>query len=236
MAVFYDSGVRFDSGARYDDVSPPSRRNKPMAKPRLNLDQLSYDQKLTQANEIKTSMTGNANFPTPVPTLAAYATLITTATTKNAEWTDTQLLGKQKTVERQAAFDALDAASTQLAGYVEAASGGDAAKIESAGMDVRAPKTPPTVPGQVLNLVLTAGDFPGTLDVAFDAGAGAKSYEVQTSPDPMSESSWAFKQSLTKSSGTLAGLTSGAKVWARVRAVGAAGVGPWSDPATKVVP
>ena len=110
MAVFYDSGVCYDSGAYYDDVSPPPTRKKHMPKPRLNLAQLSYEQKLTQANEIKTSMTGNANFPTPVPTLAAYGTLITTATTKHAEWTDTQLLAKQKTVERQAAFDALDTA------------------------------------------------------------------------------------------------------------------------------
>ncbi len=123
-----------------------------------------------------------------------------------------------------------------MAAYVEAASGGDAAKIESAGMSVRAPRTPPVVPGPVLALALTEGDFPGTLDVAFDPTAGAKSYEVQTSADPMSEATWAFKMSLAKSSGTIEGLTSGAKRWVRVRAVGAAGVGPWSDPATKVVP
>ena len=236
MAPFYDSGVCYDSGARYDDVSPPASRKTRMAKPKLNLDQLTYEQKLTQATEIKTKMTGNANFPTPVPTLASYTTLITTATTKHAEWTDAQQVAKIKTVERQNAFAALDAASTQLAGYVEAASGGDAAKIESAGMSVRSDRTPPQVPGQVLNLVLTAGDFPGTLDVAFDPAAGAKSYEVQTSPDPMTESSWVFKQSLAKSSGTVPGLTSGSKVWARVRAVGAAGAGPYSDPAVKVVP
>ena len=96
-------------------------------------------------------------------------------------------MGKTKTTERMAAFDALDAATTQLAGYVEAAAAGDAAKIESAGMSVRAPKTPPAVPAQVLSLVLTAGDFPGTLDVGFDPQAGAKSYEVQTSADPMTE-------------------------------------------------
>ena len=123
-----------------------------------------------------------------------------------------------------------------MAGYVEAASGGDAAKIESAGMSVRAPRTPPSVPAQVLNLAVTAGDFPGTLDVAFDPADGAKSYEVQTSPDPMSETSWAFKMSLAKSSGTLPGLASGSKTWTRTRAVGSAGVGPWSNPAVKVVP
>jgi len=236
MAVFYDSGVRFDSGAYYDDVSSPPSRKHHMAKPRLNLDQLTCEQKLTLYNEIKTKLTGNANFPTPTPTVAAYTALIATATTKHAEWTDAQQLGKTKTVERADAFAASDAATTQLAGFVEAASGGDAAKIESAGMSVRAPKTPPAVPAQVLDLALTAGDFPGTLDVAFDPQAGAKSYEVQTSPDPMTETSWVFKMSLAKSSGTIPGLTSGSKVWVRARAVGAKGAGPWSDPAVKVVP
>jgi hypothetical protein len=237
MDVVYDLGLLYDSGVHYADTpAPQTTPKKRMAKPKLNLDQLTYEQKLTQANEIKTKLTGNANFTTTTPTLAAYAVLITTATTKHAEWTDAQQLGKTKTTERLAAFDALDAATTQLAGYVEAASGGDAAKIESAGMSVRAPKTPPSVPAQVLNLALTAGDFPGTLDVAFDPQAGAKSYEAQTSADPMSDTSWAFKMSLAKSSGTIPGLTSGSKVWARTRAVGAAGVGPWSDPAVKVVP
>jgi hypothetical protein len=236
MAPFYDSGARYDSGLFYDGASSPSNTRKRMAKPRLDLKSLTCEEKLTQANEIKTKMTGNPNFGTPVPTLAAYGTAITTATTKQAEWTDAQQLGKLKTVERQDAFDALDAMTTQLAAFVEAASGGDAAKIESAGMSVRAPRTPPTTPAQVLSLVLTAGDFPATLDVAFDPQAGAKSYEVQTSPDPMTDASWVFKMSLAKSSGTIAGLTSGAKLWVRVRAIGAAGPGPWSDPAVKVVP
>jgi hypothetical protein len=53
----------------------------------------------------------------------------------------------------------------------------------------------------------------------------------------MSESSWAFKMSLAKSSGTIPGLASGSKMWVRVRAVGADNKpGPWSDPAVKVVP
>ena len=43
---------------------PPPTKRTDMAKPRLNPDQLTYDQKLTQANEIKTKLTGNVNFPT----------------------------------------------------------------------------------------------------------------------------------------------------------------------------
>jgi len=50
-----------------------------MAKVKLGLKELSPDQKVDLANTIKTPMTGNANFTTPNPTLAAYGTLITTA-------------------------------------------------------------------------------------------------------------------------------------------------------------
>ena len=66
---------------------------------------------------------------------------------------------------------------------------------------------------------------------------GAGSYEIWTSSDPLSDTSWSFRASSTKSSGTLGGFTSGAKIWVRVRAIGAdADPGPWSDPAVKVVP
>jgi len=92
-------------------------------------------------------------------------------------------------------------------------------------------------PTQVLNLVLTEGDFEGTLDAAWDRVRGASSFEIQTSVDPITPTSWAFKQSASKSSATISGLTSGAKLWVRVRAIGAGNTpGPWSDPATKVVP
>jgi hypothetical protein len=77
----------------------------------------------------------------------------------------------------------LCAGLTQEAAYVENVSGGDAAKIESAGM------------------------------------------------------SWACKKTAVKSSATVEGFTSGARMWLRVRAVGADNAtGPWSDPAVKTVP
>jgi hypothetical protein len=50
-----------------------------MAKVKLGLKNLTRDEKIDQANTIKTAMTGNANFTTPNPTLASYGTLITTA-------------------------------------------------------------------------------------------------------------------------------------------------------------
>ena len=34
----------------------------------------------------------------------------------------------------------------------------------------------------------------------------------------------------------LSGLVSGTRVWVKVRVIGSQGPGPWSDPATKIVP
>ena len=47
---------------------------------------------------------------------------------------------------------------------------------------------------------------------------------------------WINTRVVTKSSTTVNGLTTGGRVWFRVAAIGAAGQGPWSDPATKIVP
>jgi len=54
------------------------------------------------------------------------------------------------------------------------------------------------------------------------------------SPDPITRTSWTLGVVSTKSSATLSGLTSGTKYWFRVAAIGAAGQGAWSDPATKM--
>ena len=47
---------------------------------------------------------------------------------------------------------------------------------------------------------------------------------------------WTHAKTVVKSSATVDNLTSGQRVWFRVAAVGAAGQGPWSDLATKIVP
>jgi hypothetical protein len=48
-----------------------------MAQTKLNLGRLNIQQLLQLANNIKTAMTGNANYTTPIPPLADIATLIT---------------------------------------------------------------------------------------------------------------------------------------------------------------
>jgi len=72
------------------------------------------------------------------------------------------------------------------------------------------------------------------------AKQGVKSYEVQTVLNPLnndpSVGPWTPQPSVTKSKCALLGFTSGARIWVRVRGIGPAGAGPYSDPATIIVP
>ena len=87
------------------------------------------------------------------------------------------------------------------------------------------------------SVTATVGDNDGEIDGAWNRIYGAKSYEVQSSPDPIGDNNgWVHAFTATRSSGTLAGLPSGKKRWLRVRAIGAQGPGPWSDPACCMVP
>jgi hypothetical protein len=196
-----------------------------MAQTKLNLGKLNIPGLLQSGNNIKTSMTGNANFPTPIPPLSSIGMLITNLTNANNTYLAGQITQSQNLTLRDNAVDALCAGLTSLAAYVQAASGGDAAKIQSAGMDVKGAAAPVGMPAQVANLALTFGDNAGELDAQWDSDPAAYSYEIQTSPDPMTATSWTAQPAVTKSSTTLLGLPSGSRQWVRVRSVGSAGTG-----------
>jgi len=207
-----------------------------MAKVKLNL-RLKPDSELaTFAHQHVTAMTGNASFATPLPAPAAFSTALTAYETALANFNTAQQAAKQATSTKDAARQALELALTQRGNYVELIAAGSAPVIESSGFSVKAAAAPVGVPAPVQNLSVTAGDHDAELDAQWDAVTGARSYEIETSPDPMSASSWSNKQTVTGSRITLTGLTSGSRLWVRVRAVGAGGVGNWSDPATKIVP
>jgi hypothetical protein len=236
MAHYDTPGLTYDSGVLYEEPDPSPTPRKHMSKIKLNLGSLNVEQKITLGNNIKTAMTANAVFPTPNPTLPNYGTAVTSLTTKNAAVVALQSQLGTALSDRDAAELNFDVLTRQLASYVDNIAVGDPVKIQSAGMDVKATPAPIGVPNMPSNLSLTASDADGQLDVHWDRVRGAKSYEIQTSPDPITLTSWQNRSSVTKSAAILAGLTSGTKVWVHIRAIGASGPGAWSDPATKVVP
>ena len=59
---------------------------------------------------------------------------------------------------------------------------------------------------------------------------------MEVSPDPIGANTWTYKGTVTKAKATINSFVSGTRIWLHVRAIGAAGPGPWSDPAVKTVP
>jgi len=237
MANYDTPGLTYDSGALYDDLTPPPiTTKKKMAKVKFTLSGVPDGDAIQTCSDLKTALTGNATFPTPPVTSVAFGTLITTAQAKLTASDNAAAASKQATADKDAAIAAMAAAANQLVAYVDLTANGDESKILSAGLSVRAARTPQALPAQVQNLSLTAGDNAGSLDAHWDPPGNARSYEVQTSPDPFTEATWVTRDAVTNSKTTLTGFTSGAKIWVRVRAINSAGKGAWSDVAVKVVP
>jgi hypothetical protein len=209
-----------------------------MAKVKLNLSRRSVENKLTLGDGIKTALTGNANFPDPDPTLVVYGGVITDLRARATAVATLKAQLKTAFTQFAAAEATFDTSTTALMDYVQKKSGGDAAKIESAGMGVRATSLPIGPLPQVENLSVTGGDDDGELDAAWDPVRGAKSYEVQVCADPITPAGWRMVASSPKSQKTLKNLTSGQRLWVRVRAIAPKEdhTGAWSDPAVKTVP
>jgi hypothetical protein len=188
------------------------------------------------AKNVHTALKGNANVPAPNPTLPALQALISTAETGvNAYEAEKDVLRTRKNT-RDEAIKALCDGLRIEADTVQAVTAGNPDKIETTGFRVRTRPTPVGTPAQVTNLVLAAGPTDGTLKAAWKPVRGVRSYELEASPDPITPNSWIYKGTVTKSKATVNSFMSGAKVWVRVRGIGAAGPGHWSDPAVKTVP
>jgi hypothetical protein len=184
-----------------------------------------------------TSLTGNADFPTPSPTLVAITAAIDDLEAAAATVQATKQQLKTEVSKQNDKEDAFDAALNQLVGYVQSVAGDDEALIHSAGMDTRAAGGQSTsTPALPPALSATAGDHDGEIDLTWDTVPKAKSYIIEKTTDPNAATSWQHAGVSTKSSTTIEGLTPGTRYWFRVAAVGAAGQSGWSDPASKIAP
>jgi Fibronectin type III domain len=225
--AFYDSGASYDSGIHYDEPAAPPRR-RPMAKVKLNLDKKTDADLVALAQAHTAAMTGNANFTTPLPTPAALATGLTAMTDALAALAAARTAVATAMTNKEAARDALEGLLTQRGSYVELTSGGSEAVIESSGFGVRAPSAPVGALPAPGNLVSTYGDSDGEVDLLWNPVRGANSYEVQCKINT-DAGVWQHATNASGSRVTASGLTGGTVYGFRVRAIGAAGPGAWSD-------
>jgi len=154
------------------------------------------------------------------------------------------LLGQIETLERELADlrrqrgPVMAAAMTHhaaLGACVESASLGDPAFILAKGYEVAGDGPPAPPVGQVLELVLKHGPHDGTVRATWKYNRAARSTEVETSPDPMTDDSFVPNQIATKSSCTIRNQPIGSRLWVRARANGKDGPGDWSQPASIIV-
>jgi hypothetical protein len=207
-----------------------------MRKIKLGLKKKTVPQRIAQGNLLKSSMTGNANFVTPNPSLATLGAKTDAMQAKLTARDAAVEAAKMATEQLHTAVADYDATVTTLAAYAENITGGDAAKLESGGFELRADAVRVTELGQVEDLKVITNGYPGRFKSDWKPLSGAKSYEVQLSVDPVTDSSWETVKVASASKTTIDDLPSGQRRWQRVRGVVKDITGQWSEPVSKIVP
>ena len=188
------------------------------------------------AKQVHTALTGNPNVPAPNPPLSTLQSLIVTAESSTDAYESEKATLRNKKNVRDEAIEALCHGLRLEADAVQAATSGDPDKMETAGFRASKSPSPVGVLAQATRLVLEAGPIEGTLKASWKPVRGVKVYEIESSPDPIWADTWAYKGTVTKAKAIINSFVSGTRIWLHVRAIGAAGPGPWSDPAVKTVP
>jgi hypothetical protein len=235
--------MRYDGSGEYDSTPPalydstdfsPARKNK--VKVKNPVPELPESQRIPAAQNIHDQLTGNASFPTPSPTLLVFQGHIDDAAASMVGAASAITAARMAIQAKNLALDALNNDTAFLAAYVDNVAQGDEEKILSSGFQLRAPKTPVSLPPAPIMVEVFAGEFQGQLLARCQPVASVRLYEYQTTLDPNTESSWVTRGSSSRSSMEINALTSGDYCWVRIRAINTAGPGPWSTAAGRTVP
>lgn len=192
---------------------------------------LPDDQFDNVAQSISQAIKGNANFPSPIPTQAAI----------QAELDLYQkALAMQPGAPRDAAVKetraTLATSLDRLARNLELTPGVTDAMLATSGFDLRKqPKLSTETVAAPGNVRLKQTGVSGVVQVLCDAVDRASAYELQYTQDP-NNGPWTDGGTFASTRGIgISGLLRSKDYWARIRAVGTSGPGPWSDPATILV-
>ena len=212
-----------------------------MAEIKQNLSRLNAAEVIALADNQAQLMAPASPATPPIPNMAAIiaemVTLHDAAKAKSDAYEQAKAALAALKTARDEGVDALRNKMGDVAVKARSESGGEAGPLQAAGYQLASGTSSPTGPlTQPQNLAVTAGDMDGTVDASCDPVVNAKTYDWQTTTADAVNGPYITAAQTTGSSTILQGLTSGQRVWVRVRAVGTKGVGPWSDPATKIVP
>jgi hypothetical protein len=194
--------------------------------------------KLTLGATHIAAMTGNTSYPaaTRVPTDAQVQTAQDDLATAQADVDNAEVIWKQKIQIRDQKEEVWDTVITARANNCEAVTPNDLAALQSTGFPLRSAGAPiGDLPGPGdLRAQATAKE--GEIDLRCNTVKGASSYEWECRPHDTPNAPWTAIKSSTAAKILVSSLTPGTLYGFRVRAVGAAGPGAWSDEATERAP
>jgi hypothetical protein len=228
---FDDPAVRYDEGWTYDSALGPGPGMKKMKNIiKLSLSRLPILGLIAYLQKIVSKMTGNATFTTTAAKTTALSTAVAALETANTNYNGAKATADQLMTLRDNAVIAAENAAQALATAAEGVTT-DPASLQSGGWDLVADKSPVGPMHAPDNFHVTGGDNPGEVDLMCDPQPGVQTHlaEWATTPD----GPWTQFYAGKKSSCAATGLPSGTLCWFRIRAVGAAGPGPYAGPISK---
>ena len=186
---------------------------------------------VTQGRTHEEKLTGNPNYTLPPALLTALKNASDALEAANIKVNDNG--GKTDHLLRNERVVDLKAMIKEVAGYVQAQSGGDLEKIVSAGFEARKPRHPSVIPSAPLGMRAENTKLPGQLKLRWQGVANRIYYAVWiTTGDPGSEIGWTLVGQTSKNFFLVEDLTSDKVYSFRVNAVTTAGAGTLSTPIT----
>lgn len=196
------------------------------------LTRLNAAQLIERARAHVAALTGNALFPDPRPTLASIEDAIAALVIADAVVLNNG--GRKDYLARDQRMRELHNLLVLLAAYVQVQSSGDPEAILSTGFPLRKRPEPAGPLPAPSDLRAEASALSGVIKLRWARVRHHQFYEVQyRSSDPQRSGDWEPLTQLSRNSCSATGLQGGVAYSFRVRAVGAAGPGPWSDVATE---
>jgi hypothetical protein len=201
-----------------------------MSEVALNHRNLSVLDKVARGKSIEAGLTGNAHFPDATATKDAIKAATDELEAKRLAADATKQAAHEAVTHQKTAETDWDTKYADAGAYVESKAKGDEAKILSSGFAVKSAGAPVGAMPAPENASASGGDMEGEIDFSWNPVRGRTVYAGEQALSPTGP--WTQFYIGTRSSCTAPGLVSGTAYWLRVRAIGAAGPGPWSDPAT----
>lgn len=196
--------------------------------PKIKLDQTNLDTPgyIVRMREISTALQAAPVFGALAGKLPPFNTLVDELETKNNAHGVAVQAARQALTERDTARDDVEEGIRGLASASEGETT-DPAELQSGGWHLRGAPAPVGPMPAPQNVSGTGGDQDGEVDLSWEPVIGRDTYIAEHASSATGP--WTQFYVGKKSSATASGLITGTAYWFRIRAVGAAGPGPWSD-------